>query len=117
MLALGCNVGVAAAGRVVETTELGSKTCNVGRDDTGLVRRAREVVAEATAAGKIVARVERSNFGVEVLRRANRGDVGAAVWEGGQEGRGVFAVVGEAFAARSDAIVTAGAEKCNATCS
>ena len=115
MLTLSRDVRVAATGHVVETAELGSEAGDIGWDDAGLVARTREVVGEATSRSKIISRVEGCNFGVEVLGRAYRGDIGAAVRERRQEHGRVLAIVGDAFAAGADAIIATSAKECNAS--
>ena len=115
MLTLSRDVRVATTGGVVEAAELGSEARDIGWDDAGLIARTREVVGEAPSGSKIVSRVEGGNFGIEVLGRAYRGDIWAAVGERRQEHRGVLAIVGDAFAAGADAKIAAGAKECNAS--
>ena len=115
MLTLSRDVRIAATGGIVEAAELGSEAGDVGWDDAGLVTRTREVVGEAPSGSKIVSRVEGGNFRIEVLGRAYRGDIGAAVRERRQEHGGVLAIVGDAFAAGADAIIATSTKECNAS--
>lgn len=111
MLALGGDIGVAAAGWVILAAVLRSEAGDVGRYDGVLVSGAGEIVREAAAAGVVVVGVEGGDLGLDVLGAAHGGHVGAAGGEGGDEGGGVFAVVGDAAAGAADSGVAAGAEE------
>ena len=82
-----------------------------------MVCRAREVVTETAAAGKAVCSIKSHNFRIEVLGGSNAGNVGAPVWEGGEECRRIFAIVGEAIVSGPDTVVATGSKERCALCS
>ena len=114
-LALSGDVGIPSTFLVVQTVELTAQTRDVVSDDVVvvLIVGAREVIAETATAREAVSFVECRDFGVEVLGGADAGYVGAAVWEGGKEGSGVVAIIGEAVSGSSYTVVaTCGEEGC-----
>ena len=115
-LALGWDVGVAAASSVVKTAEFRAKAGNVRWDDRVLICRAGEVVGESSSRSKVIPGIERCDFRVDILGSTHRCDIGAAIGKRGKEHRGIFAVVGETFAARADPAITTGAEEGDASC-
>lgn len=76
-----------------------------------MVLGTREVVGEAATARKTIPRIIRRDLGGEVLGCTYGSDEGATVGKGREEGRGVFAVVGDATPRAPDPTIAACREK------
>ena len=106
VVTLGSDIGVGAAGLVVEAVVLAVKALHVLVDGLLLVVGGGEVVGEASAGSEALD----SSLGVEVGGAADGGDPRAAGGEVREELGGVLAIVGLAGSVGADTSVTGGDE-------